>query len=46
MSNRKVNFLTREVDVMHGCRYSEIDVRMGLGEPTKPMHEPFGGKIR
>ncbi len=46
MSNRKVNFLTRKVDVMHGCRHSQIDVGVDLSKPTKPMHEPFGGKIR
>ena len=46
MANRKVNFLTREVDVMHRCGHSKIEVGMGLGKPTEPMHEPFGGKIR
>ncbi len=46
MSNRKVNFLTREVDVMHRCGHSQIDIGMGLGKPTEPIDEPFGGKIR
>jgi hypothetical protein len=46
MSNGKVNLLTREVDVMHRCGHSEIDVAMGLGKPTEPMYEPFGSKIR
>jgi hypothetical protein len=46
MSNGKVDFLAREVDVMHRCGDSEIDVGMGFGKSTEPMDEPFGGKIR
>jgi hypothetical protein len=46
MSNGKVNFLTREVHVMHGCGDSEVDVGMGFGKSAEPMDKPFGGKIR
>ena len=46
MSNRKVDFLTREVDVMHRCRHSQIDVGMDLSKPAESMHEPFCSKIR
>ena len=45
VSNREVNLLTHEVDLMHGRGHTQIDVGMGLGKPTEPMHEPFGGKI-
>jgi len=41
MANRKVNFLTREVDVPHRCGHSQIDVGMGRGKPTEPMHQPW-----
>jgi len=41
MANRKVNFLTREVDVLHRCGHSQIDVGMGRGKPTEPMHQPW-----
>ena len=46
MSNRKVNVLTREVDLMHRRRHPQIDVGMRLGKPAEPMDQPFGGKIR
>ena len=44
MSNRNVHLLTREVDMLHGRGDSEIDL-MGVCKLTKPMHEPFGGKV-
>ena len=45
VSHRQVDFLTREVDVMHRCRYPQIDVGVSLGKPAEPMHQPFGGKV-
>ena len=45
MSNCNVHLLTCEVDMLHGCGHSEIDLRMGTRKLTKPMHEPFGGKV-
>ena len=36
--NRKVNLLTRAVDVMHRCGHSEIDVGMGLAKPSDEFH--------
>jgi len=45
MSNGNVHLLSREVDMLHGCGDSEIDLRMSGRKSIKPMHEPFGGKI-
>ena len=46
MTNRKINVLAGEVDVMHRRGHAEIDVGMGLGKPTEPIYKPFGGEIR
>ena len=46
MSNGKIDILAREVDVMHRCGHSEIDVGMGFGKTAESMDQPFGGKIR
>src|SRR5215211_1097581 len=46
MAHRHIDFLAREVDVMQRRGHAEVDAGMRLGKVTKPMHEPFGGKIR
>src|SRR5262249_27448876 len=46
VTNRKVDVVTHEVDVMRRGGTPEIDFPMALGKPAEPMHQPFGGKIR
>src|SRR5258708_22329483 len=45
VADRDVDILAREVDVMQGRRHPEIDGRMRLGKPPKPMNEPLGGEV-
>jgi hypothetical protein len=46
MTHRKVDLLTREVDVVQRCRNAKINVGVRLGEMAEPMDEPFRGEIR
>jgi hypothetical protein len=46
MTHRKIDVLTRKVDVMRRRGHAQFDLRMALGEPAKPVHQPFGGKVR
>ncbi|HEX3523916.1 MAG TPA: hypothetical protein VHT52_17745, partial [Stellaceae bacterium] len=42
---RKVDFLTREVDMMKRRRDAKVDVRMRLGKMAEPMHEPLRREV-
>ena len=45
MSDRHVHILASEVDVVHHCRHTQIDLGVHLGEFTEPMNEPLRRKI-
>src|SRR5215203_6140436 len=46
VTNRKIDILAREVDMMRLGADSEIDLGMNFGEAAEPMNEPLGGEIR
>jgi len=45
VTNRDVDIFAREVDMVHSRRDSEVNPRVSLDKPRKPMHKPFCGKI-
>jgi hypothetical protein len=46
MAHGNVHFLTSEVDVMHGGRNAQVDIRVRIGKPAEPVHQPFCGEVR
>jgi hypothetical protein len=46
VSHRQVDILASKVDVIIYCQKPQIDRPMRLGKATKPVDEPFGGKVR
>src|SRR6516225_8216562 len=46
MTDREIDILTRKIDMMHGCREVQFDLRVRLRKTAQPVHEPFSSKVR
>src|SRR5690349_7488070 len=46
MPDRKVHALGDEVDLPGGCGNTQVNLRVGRGKASKPVHQPFGTEIR
>src|SRR5262249_35564455 len=45
VTDRNIDVLVCEVDMMHGGRYPKVDLGMGFGKSTEPVNQPLGGEI-
>jgi len=46
MTYRHIDFLAREIDMMHRRGNAQVNADMGLRKVTEAMHEPLCGEVR
>src|SRR5262245_39320056 len=45
VTDRNIDVLVCEIDMMHGGRHPKVDLGMDLGKSAEPVNQPFSGEI-